>query len=278
MSWFGTDAVVMDERPRETVAEGVVMERRSLLRFSAATIAAGLAASCAGPSRRGSVTPDGPAGGPGASEDPSGDALAAEGAAPGSGGRLDIEEFLAEMYPRAQDFIRSGGEREESYLMAIGELMTRLRVPSTDIARSTMRAFAQKHGSEGPGFEMYVVMFDLEPGKGFTHHDHRDYNGVILGVEGEAHVTNYDILGDTLVPPKGETFQIRQTRDGVILPGRFSTLGTTRENVHDLIAGPDGATVLDVFTYLVPGARSYFMDVDPEPLDPVRRIYDAAWA
>ncbi|MEM1451189.1 MAG: hypothetical protein AAF726_04480 [Planctomycetota bacterium] len=32
MSWFQDDNVLEDERPRETVAGGVVLERRSLLR------------------------------------------------------------------------------------------------------------------------------------------------------------------------------------------------------------------------------------------------------
>ena len=262
MSWFRDDAVLVDERPRETVAEGVVLERRSLLRFSAATVAAGLAASCAA------------SGGPSSSPRASEPAPAPEP----TDGTLDIAEFLAEMHPRAKGFVASGGENEEAYLMAIGELMARLRTPTPTQTRSAMKTFHEGLGPEKALMEMMVLMFDLKPGKGFTHHDHRDYNGVILGVEGEAHVTNYDILGDTLVPPKGETFQIRQTRDDLILPGRFSTLGTTRENVHELTAGPDGAVVLDVFTYLVPGARSYFMEVAPEPRDPERRIYDASWA
>jgi hypothetical protein len=36
--------------------------------------------------------------------------------------------------------------------------------------------------------------------------------------------------------------------------------------------------VLDVFTFLAPGARSYYMEVEPEPRDAGRRIYDATWA
>ena len=141
---------------------------------------------------------------------------------------------------------------------------------------STMRTFC--HTISGLAVDFVVLMFRLEPGKGFSHHDHRNYNGVILGVEGEAQVRNYDILGDDPVPPQGATFQIRQTRDDLILPGRFSTLGTSRDNVHDLIAGPEGATVLDVFTFMAEGAKSYSMDVEAEPRDADRRIYDAVWA
>lgn len=260
MSWFGSDDVLLDEQPREAVADGVTLERRSLLRLSAATVAAGLAAACAGPRSRRAELAEPQALTPAEAD-----------------GTLDISEFLAEMHPRAQRFIASGGEREEAYLMAVGELMARLEATTPEEVRSTMRSFAERQ-QDGGAREIWVVMFALEPGKGFSHHDHRDYNGMILGVDGSAHVTNYDILGPDAVPPEGTTFQIRQTRDDIILPGRFSSLGSRRENVHELVAGPDGAVVLDVFTYLKPGARSYFMDVDPDPRDAEKRIYDATWA
>jgi hypothetical protein len=257
MSWFQTDAVLADERPRTAVADGVLLERRTLLRLSAATVAAGLATACAVPGGRKPAVAAPP---------------------PTSDGTLDIAEFLAEMYPRAQAFVASGGEREEAYLMAVGELMARLRTPSTDDARSAMRALSEQHRTDDRRFEMWVAMFAFEPGKGFSHHDHRDYNGVILGVEGETRVRNFDILGDDLVPPQGATFQIRQTRDDLILPGRFSTLGTVRDNVHEVVAGPAGAKVLDVFTYLESDSRSYSMDVDPRPVDAERGVYEASWA
>ena len=262
MSWFQDDAVLLDERPRETVAEGVLLERRSLLRVSAAAIAAGLSASCFAPS---------------GSQSSNDAALAPTPEVPRTDGSLDVAEFLAEMHPRAQRYIASGGEREEAYLMTIGALMARLQTPTPDQARSAVMGFMAEHPPVDGAMEIMLVMFQLEAGKGFTHHDHRDYNGVVLGVEGSAHVANYDILGDDLVPPKGTTFQIRQTRDDVLLPGRFSSLATTRENVHELIAGPDGATVLDVFTFLPTSEGSHFMDVEPVPRDAARRIYDASW-
>lgn len=259
MSWFETeaDAVLVDESPRESVAEGVILERRTLLRFSAATVAAGLAAACSVPGGR-KANP------------------AAQ--APTTGGALDIAQFLEEMYPRAQEFVASGGEREESYLATVGELMARLLTPTKADTRSAMKDLYGLNGSDDRRFEVWVAMFEFEPGKGFSHHDHRDYNGVILGVEGEARVTNFDILGDNAVPPKAETFRIRQTRDDLILPGGCSTLGTVRDNVHEVVAGPSGAKVLDVFTYLTNDARSYSMNVDPTPVDVERGIFEASWA
>ena len=125
---------------------------------------------------------------------------------------------------------------------------------------------------------MQAVQIGFGPGGKIPIHDHRDYNGVILGVEGELRARNFDILGTDRVPPKGETFQIRETRDDLIFAGGFSTLSRTRDNVHAIVAGSEGARVLDVFTYFVEGARSYFMDVDPTPRDADRGIYEAAWS
>ena len=113
MSWFQDDCILSDERPQEMVAEGVLLKRRSFFRLSAATVAAGLAASCA------TV-----AGGKG-----SGVALLDE---PRSDGALDLAEFMAQMSPRAKEFIASGGQLEEAYLMGLGELMARLETPTYD--------------------------------------------------------------------------------------------------------------------------------------------------
>ncbi len=255
MSWFGSDAVAIDTRVNETVAEGVTLERRSLLRLSAATLASAFAlTACASSPTKRSERADEPL----------------------SDGALEIGELLSELRPDARRVVESGGRQEEAYLARVSELLARLHVPTQAELRAAMGPHPMSEG--GAGLEIWLAMFQLEAGKGFTHHDHRDYNGVILGVEGEARVKNFDILGDDLVPPDGQTFQIRQTRDDVILPGRFSSLGRTRENVHDLVAGPGGATVIDAFTYFTPEARSYFMDVDPVPRDADRRIYDAVWS
>ena len=114
-------------------------------------------------------------------------------------------------------------------------------------------------------------------GKGFSHHDHLDYNGVIMGVGGEARVRNYDFVDTPPAVDSDKSFQLRETRDDLILPGRVSTLGRNRDNVHDLIAGKNGAHVLDVFTFLSDRAGSRSIDVEEEPRDADLRIHDACW-
>lgn len=258
MSYFrhahDDDPVVTDalsEGPEE-VADGVTVERRRVFWLSAA----GVAAMLLGRAPRS----QGPAGG-------------------GDGRRrlaLDYAAFLEELYPLARRLVASGGEDEQAYLMTVAAAMTRIADPKAPL-RQAMQAFRKRHQREGERFPLAAMTIDLKPGKGFSHHDHLDYNGVILGVGGEARVRNYDFVGRPPEVDSGETFLVRETRDDLILPGRISTLGRDRDNVHDLVAGKQGAKVLDVFTFFSKRAGSRYLDVEDAPRDAERRVYEAAW-
>jgi hypothetical protein len=266
MSWFGKDfaslcaseehCTTTDTQVDLEVADGVVVERRSVLWLSGAAVAAVLTGGLSAQDREESKEKKG-------SRPPQ--------------GKLDFAQFLEEIYPLARRQVDSKGQDEETYLMTVAAALSRVADPSVDV-RKSMRAFRQKHkGDKQARFPVSAMAMRLQPGRGFSHHDHRDYNGVILGVAGECRIRNYDILGDKLVPEAGKTFQIRQTRDDLILPGRFSSLGRARDNVHELVAGKDGARVLDVFTFFEKGATSKYMDVEKKPRDADLRIFDAAW-
>jgi len=268
MSWFGHDISAIltsdaDSSIRDTacnieVADRVTVERRSVLWLSAAAVASVLTGSAA---LRG--------------QDPTPPPREPQTPATGAGD-LDFGAFLGEIHPLAKRVVESKGHNEEAYLMTVAAAMSRLRDPGGDL-RTAMRTFVEKHSEDGKRFPLAAVAMSLKPGGGFSHHDHRDYNGVIMGIEGEVRIRNYDILGDVPVPPEGQAFQLRETADCLILPGRISSLGRRRDNIHDLVAGPDGARVLDVFTFFEPGATSHYLDVEAKPRDAERRIYDAAW-
>lgn len=262
MSWFPADlaaferldpeARVHDEVADVAVAEGVTVRRRSLLWLSVA----GVGALLTGRTLR--------------AQDPA----VAQGRA---GDRLDFAAFLREVFPLAQAQMGTGAPGEDTYLLAVASALTRLAEPGTGV-RDAMRAFRSEHQDGGARFPIGAMVMDLKPGGGFKPHDHRDYNGIILGIGGEVRIRNFDILGDEPVPQKGVTFQIRETRDDLILPGRFSMLARRAENVHELVAGPEGARVLDLFTFYAKGATSHYLTVEPKPRDERRRVYDAAWA
>jgi hypothetical protein len=260
MSYFSDEgdgpAVVVDETGgRDEVADGVTIERRRVFWLSAA----GVTALLLGRSPR--------------AQDPK---PGSERPTPGKGTKLDYAGFLEHLYPLSRRLVDSKGEDEQAYLMTVAAAMTRIADPKAPL-RGAMQAFRKQHAKDGERFPLAAMSMTLKPGKGFSHHDHLDYNGVIMGIGGEARVRNYDFVGAPPAVDSGKTFEVRETRDDLILPGRISTLGRNRDNVHDLVAGKDGAQVLDVFTFFSKRAGSRYLDLGDRPRDAEARIYEASW-
>ena len=237
----------------EEVADGVVIERRRLLWVSAATAGAFL---LGGGSR----------------------AIAQDKVAAAEPGKTkSLAAFLDEALPMARELVAATKRNENAYLFRVASMLAEVKAPTEDV-RKTMRAFREKNKREGEArFPLAVMELRVKPGGRLPHHDHRNYNGVIVGVEGEIRIRNYDIIGRDDLPPEGETFQIRETQDTLVRPGQYSMLASNRNNIHDLQGGEKGGRVLDVFTFFDKGARSAYMDVEDKPRDAERRIYDAAW-
>lgn len=256
MSYFADElaaGVRLEDHDRIVpVADGVVIERRSVLWLSVGAVASLLFGA---PRLRAQEPSPRPTGGV---------------ASPG------FEQFLRELLPQARRLVASGGEDEEAYLFTVAAALTRLREPQAPI-RDAMQAFVREHRQDGERFPLSAVAMRLEPGKGFEHHDHLDYNGVILGLDGEVRIRNYDPFGELPPIDSKQSFALRLTRGDLILPGRISTLGRTRENIHDLVAGKAGARVLDVFTFFTGEATSRYLDVAAKARDAEAGVFEAAW-
>src|SRR5690606_1022495 len=125
---------------------------------------------------------------------------------------------------------------------------------------------------------LVVLQFRLAPGAAIPYHDHRDYNGVLTVIEGAVRSRSFEILGSDPRPPRGPTFQIRETENVMLTKGAQSTLSRTRDNIHDLRAGPEGARFIHFFTFFHRGAHSSYLSVAEQPSDSAKRIFDASWA
>ena len=261
MSLYRPEDLFEDTTPHAEVADGVLLERRMVLKLSAAAVAAALATlGCGAPASVlarpiAEPVPEPPAGG------------------------LDPAGLLAELAPRAERLVAAQGEGEEAYLAEVGALMRRVDPTTREQVRAAMRSHRDERRAAGAELHLGMVLFAFQPGRGFPPHDHRHYIGVIHGLEGSTRIRNWEMVGDELVPPKGATFQVRATRDDLIGPGMQSSLGLRRDNIHEVKAGADGARVLDVFTfYQREGARSVNLTLDDAPRDADAGIWDARWA
>jgi hypothetical protein len=252
-----------DEPVGAEVAPRVVVERRHFL-WLAAAAAGGWALSPA-PAPGQEDQRKEPAGKPDSPQGP---------AAPPRPAALTFDDFAREAWPHARELVRTPEPNEETYLFSLASLLARMRPPEGKFARGPAKI--------GYGLAYYhqplrVIQLRFEPGASIPLHDHREYNGILVGVEGEARVRNFEIFGRKDRPPKGERFQIRETQRGILTPGRQSILSRTRDNLHEVVAGPDGARLLDVFTFFSPEARSHDLDFRDKPVDAERRLYEATW-
>ncbi len=175
------------------------------------------------------------------------------------------EEFVHDLVPRAESLLARRLD-EETYVAQIVEQLQRvnpLTIPPWNVlARHQL---------------WEVTEFWLAEGTGFPPHDHRHYNGVILVLEGQVHIRSYDLLGPECTPPAGRRVRIRETVNRVLVAGAFSTLTTTRDNIHAVRGGPGGCRLLDVFTWLGPHPQSVYLEVYEQPTEPGTNLYWASF-
>lgn len=258
MSYFKAEFIpaalndrVLPEEARQDPAPGVRIERRSLFKVGGAAALALLL----GPSM-----------------------LRAEKPATENGGKTDafgplsLKDFIQQADPLARALTSADSANEEAYLLHLGSLLCRLGPQPLGAEKPRGMMHAEHHS---PYF--MVVQINMAPGAALPFHDHRDYNGVILGLEGSVHARNYEILGGNPLPPKDQPFQIRQSVDAQVEPGRISTLTRKRDNIHDLRAGPAGARLLDVFTFFPGEDGSHYLSVDDAPVAGQPNVYCARW-
>ena len=251
--------ILEDLEQNTEIRDGVYVERRSVLWLSAAAVTSFLTGSSALRSQ----------------DPPKQDPKLPAPATPNDG-KLSFADFLNQLLPQARRLVDSKSEDDQAYLLTVAAAMSRIRDPNGPI-RDAMRQFSKEQRKEGERFPVGAMTMNIKSGRGLAHHDHLNYNGIIMGIEGEVRIRNYDFQGKPPANDSTKTFQIRETRDDLITPGRFSSLGRTRDNIHDLVAGKDGARVLDVFTFFARNATSRYLELDDKPRDKEARIYDATW-
>ena len=186
---------------------------------------------------------------------------------------LDVDGLFDEVHPLADRLVKAATPDEEAYLARVAGLARELApLPAPDFPLGGDYAAV----SLRKAYPVEILQFRMERDAWMPCHDHRDYNGVLVGLEGEILSARYEILGEEAVP-RG-VFQVKKTREERIVPGIVSTLARRRENLHELRAGSRGARFLDVFTRFKPEAASHFLTLDPESSGVGEGIYEATWA
>lgn len=258
MSWFHDQPISVarsmaldaDETAGAEVADGVKIERREVLQLSLGA----LAAFCLGWPQRALAEDEKPAA--------------------GTDGELAWDTLIKQAVPLAEKIVQEKKPNEEAYLLQLSALIIQLKkAPDAKFpAGRPMSSF--DHYRKMP---FVVAQFKLEPGAAIPYHDHRDYIGVLSPMAGDARVRSFEIVGADARPPAGKSFEIRETGDRLLTPGRTSHLSRTHDNIHDVRAGKAGARLLDFFTFYAKDGKSVFLNVSDKPKDPETRTFEATW-
>ncbi|MEO8055397.1 MAG: hypothetical protein ABI768_09590 [Acidobacteriota bacterium] len=240
-----------DDIPEGEVAEvapGVVVERRSFL-AAAALALAGVAL-------------------PGRAENPLPKSRAE---------RWTLEEFLAAALPVARELVRDTSVAgQDVYLLTLASFAVRLG----DVALPEMKESGQGagttlgfHPSEPP---IAVLHWKMSPGSSIRLHAHTYGNVCTIGLEGEARLRNFEMVGPRDFEAKG-TIRIRCSNDQILGPGRTNLVSLERGYVHGFTAGPLGARGLDLTTRIQNKRPFPWLEVGDKPVDAARAIYEGRW-
>jgi hypothetical protein len=202
-------------------------------------------------------------------------------AGPNPDGLLDWASFIKQCEPVARELHKdTSAAGQEAYLHWLASMIARARtneIPRAKVGRFGTIEPAIKFGVAYRGRPFFVVEWQLEPGAVLPPHCHPNASACTLGLEGEARIRNFEVVGEAPEFSSRSTFIVRETHDEIIAPGRINTLSSKRDNIHTFQAGKKGARGIDISSYHGPDVGFSFMDIATTAKEPERRIFEAAW-
>lgn len=199
---------------------------------------------------------------------------------------IELETLIANLRPEARRLISSEKPDEEAYIrMAITELtkVTKLE---------TYRFMPSGKGDWETDFQAFVppvlvYQIRMSPNSVIELHDHRHHNGALSIREGSARVRSFDIFQDEKdnkwdvaagkVPAMEEEFLIQEKGELSLKTGQAAGLTRTRENIHQVEAGPDGCLLYDLFTNFTMNAQSFSIAWDGKYFDHSKKLCKVTW-
>ena len=194
---------------------------------------------------------------------------------------LGWDDFLKQCVPVAEELHRDSSKSgQDAYLYWVASMVARLRLkeaPRAELGRYGTLDPPVHFGRSFRGKPFFIVEWWLEPGAVLPPHCHPNASVCTLGIEGEARIRNFEIVGDAPDFSSKQTFQVRETHNEIIAPGRLNTLSALRDNIHTFQAGKQGARGIDISTYHGPDVGFSFLDISDKARVAEQRIYEAVW-
>lgn len=194
---------------------------------------------------------------------------------------LGWDDFLKQCVPVAEELHRDSSKSgQEAYLYWLASMIARLRLK--DLPRAKLGRFPTldppvNFGVSFRGKPFFIVEWRLEPGAILPPHCHPNASVCTLGIEGEARIRNFEVVGQAPEFSSRQSFRVRETHNEIITPGRINTLSAARDNIHTFQAGKTGARGMDITSVHGPDVGFSFLELESKPADAEQRLFEAAW-
>jgi hypothetical protein len=195
------------------------------------------------------------------------------------GERLTLDEFLQQVIPVARKLVSDTSiTGQDRYLYTLAAYAIRLAdVPVPEMRDSGQGAGPGTFIGFNPGGDPFTVLhWRMKPGSVTRYHAHTYGNVVTVGLEGEARVVNFEMVGERDFEAKG-TIKVRKTHDQVLTPNRINVVNLEHDYIHGFQAGPKGGRGLDITTRIREKRPTPFLELSKKAVDPATGIYEASW-
>ena len=194
---------------------------------------------------------------------------------------LDWEGFLKQCVPSAEALYKDSSPRgQDAYLHYLASMIARVhldQIPKAKVGRFGKLDPPVHFGISYRGKPFFIVEWRLEPNAILPPHCHPNASVCTLGLEGEARIRNFEIVGQAPEFASRQTFLVRETHNEVIARGRVNTLSSTRDNIHTFRAGKGGARGIDISSLHGADVGFSFLSIAEKPRDFEGRVFEAAW-
>lgn len=191
------------------------------------------------------------------------------------------DDFLKECLPKAAELHKdSSKEGQDAYLYWIASIAARLSlggVPKAKLGKFNDLNPPVEFGVAYRGVPFFIVEWKMSPNASFPPHNHPNASVCTVGLEGEARIRNFEVVGSGPEFSSNKKFNVRETHNEVISAGRINTLSAKRDNIHTFQVGKDGARGIDISTYHGEDIGFSFLDIQEKPSDIEKKIFEANW-
>jgi hypothetical protein len=189
-------------------------------------------------------------------------------------GDWTVEQFVREVTPTCRELVADTSARgQDRYLLTLASFAVRLGELAAPEAREVGPGY--RLGSHHGPDPFTVLHWVLEPRAVIRPHPHLYGNVVTLGLTGEALVSNYEQQGARDCQATAEITVVR-VQEQVVRRGDVNLVSLERHYVHGFVAGPNGASGLDITTRVAPRVPTPTLEIG-EPLDVAARTFRAHW-